>query len=115
MPRRALRPCSTPGCPHLVRSGSRCAVHTQQDRRGGEVARPSPSARGYGRKWQKVRDAYLQEHPYCVVCGAIATDVDHIVPRRRGGTDDWSNLQSMCHSHHSQKTAKVDGGYGGRG
>jgi 5-methylcytosine-specific restriction protein A len=61
----------------------------------------------------------LRRFPWCVVCQAEgkttrATDVDHIVPRRQGGTDDQSNLMPLCHSHHSQKTAMNDGGFGNR-
>lgn len=36
----------------------------------------------------------------------IATDVDHIIPLRDGGAPfERSNLQGLCHSHHSSKTA----------
>lgn len=53
----------------------------------------------------------LRSDPLCVLCLAegrttLATDVDHIVPRREGGSDEASNLQSLCHSHHSQKTGR---------
>jgi 5-methylcytosine-specific restriction endonuclease McrA len=34
------------------------------------------------------------------------------VPRRRGGTDDWSNLRPLCHRCHSRKTVLNDGGFG---
>jgi len=42
----------------------------------------------------------------------IATHVDHVVPRSAGGTDAWSNLQPLCASCHSRKTALHDGGFG---
>jgi 5-methylcytosine-specific restriction endonuclease McrA len=46
-------------------------------------------------------------------CGVAATNVDHIVPRRRGGADlDPTNVQAMCASCHSAKTAIRDGGFG---
>lgn len=53
----------------------------------------------------------LRSDPLCVLCLAegrttLATDVDHIVPRRQGGSDEASNLQPLCHSHHSQKTGR---------
>jgi 5-methylcytosine-specific restriction protein A len=41
-------------------------------------------------------------HP---ACGKLATDVDHILARRDGGTDQWDNLRAFCHPHHSQRTA----------
>lgn len=68
--------------------------------------RPSPSRRGYGYQWLKIRAEHLEMEPWCRACGIHATDVDHIVPRRQGGSDDHPNLQSLCHSHHSQKTRR---------
>lgn len=37
----------------------------------------------------------LAEEPVCP-CGAPATEVDHIVPRERGGDDRRENLRGMC-------------------
>jgi predicted kinase len=57
---------------------------------------------------------YLAEHPLCVECERIglvtaATDVDHIVAKRHGGTDDEDNLQALCHACHSRKTNRERG------
>jgi 5-methylcytosine-specific restriction endonuclease McrA len=41
-------------------------------------------------------------------CGRPATDVDHILPRVRGGSDVEANLQSLCAAHHHVKTAQLD-------
>jgi len=41
-----------------------------------------------------------------------ATEVDHIVPLRAGGTNDAENLQALCKSCHSRKTAIEDGRWG---
>lgn len=52
-----------------------------------------------------VRDEQLRMHPRCEWCGALATEVDH---RRRladGGSDHPSNLQSLCHDCHADKSA----------
>ena len=76
------------------------------------VKRPSPTARGYGYRWQQVRAEHLRMEPTCRICGEAATDVDHIVSRWYSGSDDHDNLRSLCHSHHSRKTARVDGGFG---
>ena len=98
MPRRLATPCSVPGCPNLD-----CQVH----RRRADDRRPSAAARGYGRRWRRLRLMKLRASPMCQVegCKQAATDVDHIEPKRDGGTDAWDNLQSLCHAHHSRKTA----------
>lgn len=81
--------------------------------------RKSASRRGYGRAWKKRRDVFLREHPLCAHCeleGLVveATEVDHIIPRSRGGGEGDDNLQALCHMHHSQKTASEDGGFANR-
>ena len=43
----------------------------------------------------------------CELCGISAEqkalEVDHIIPRNRGGTDDQSNLQALCYSCNAMK------------
>ena len=101
------KPCRHPGCPKLVERGY-CSDHAglYDQRRG------SPASRGYGHSWRKLRALFLKRHPLCCVCGREATDVDHIVPKAMGGADDWSNLQALCHEHHSGKTAQQSSGWG---
>ncbi len=36
--------------------------------------------------------------------------MDHIVPRSRGGSDDWANLQTLCASCHSRRDVVVAAG-----
>jgi 5-methylcytosine-specific restriction protein A len=75
--------------------------------------RPSAAARGYGPRWRELRASVLAERPVCEECGrAAATDVDHVVARAKGGTDDLSNLRAYCHSCHSRKTCREDRGFG---
>jgi 5-methylcytosine-specific restriction endonuclease McrA len=51
-------------------------------------------------------------HPACQwvehasPCGRPATEVDHIVPKIRGGSDEAANLQSLCARHHRIKTTQ---------
>ena len=62
------------------------------------------------RRWRRIRSEQLAREPFCRICAAAsiatpASDVDHIVPIAASGSfDDFSNLQSLCHEHHSQKT-----------
>lgn len=74
--------------------------------------RGTAASRGYDRRWRKIRLMQLRAEPLCVSCGGAATEVDHITPLAAGGTHAFSNLQSMCKSCHSAKTAGENGGFG---
>jgi 5-methylcytosine-specific restriction enzyme A len=47
------------------------------------------------------RDGYV-----CTSCGQPATQVDHIVSKHKGGSDDPSNLASLCRRCHDAKTGR---------
>jgi len=117
MPFAARRPCTHPGCAELTDSG-RCAAHAVAARRQSDARRGS-GVWLYDRHWRKLRAWQLAEHPLCVECehaGRIvpATDVDHVIPHRGDSQKfgDPENLQSLCHSCHSRKTAREDNGFG---
>jgi len=81
--------------------------------------RESPHARGYDRRWRRLRRMHLMKHPLCEdpfgVHGrrtVMGEHVDHIVPLARGGSNHESNLQTLCVSCHSRKTVRCDGGFG---
>lgn len=69
--------------------------------------------------WRRLRVLVLSAQPLCVICersGRIvaATQVDHVTPHK-GNINlfyDQSNLQPLCQSCHSKKTASEDGGFG---
>ncbi|NYI08373.1 HNH endonuclease [Allostreptomyces psammosilenae] len=44
------------------------------------------------------RALFARDHGRCVYCGAVATSVDHVVPRSRGGTHTWDNVVAACRS-----------------
>ena len=83
--------------------------------------RTSAASRGYGRRWQRARLAFLKVNPLCAAHlrlgeTVIATDVDHIKPHRGDYERFWdrTNWQSLCHACHSRKTAMLDrAGLGG--
>jgi len=119
MPRRPPHACAVSGCPALVSRGARCSDHERALRAEIDSTRPSPARRGYDAAWRRIRDTFLARHPLCVECTrdgrtTPATDVDHVLPLRRGGTHDHRNLQSLCRPHHSAKTVREDGRFGHR-
>lgn len=67
------------------------------------------------RAWKRLRAAKLAVNPLCEHClarGIVeqAVDVDHRTPIARGGAPyDWSNLQSLCHCCHTNKTNAENG------
>jgi 5-methylcytosine-specific restriction protein A len=110
MPRK---PCAEPSCQKIVPLGTtRCAKHEQAKRMRDK--RPSAARRGYGREWQQIRAAHLAAHPVCEEsgCRRLAEEVHHIVPLRKGGTNDASNLMALCKHCHSRRTCREDGGFG---
>lgn len=111
MPARASKQCRYRACVGIVKASTdTCTIGHPQTLRADDV-RESASQRGYGARWRKQRAMYLSAHPLCVDPFGVhpsqvvaATDVDHIVARRCGGSDHESNLQALCHSCHSIKT-----------
>lgn len=112
MAMKPLRPCRHPGCGVLV-PGGYCAVHQppKEDRRSAEA---QAWRWMYGTdEWKILRGDQLLREPFCRECARrgvrrYATDVDHI----RDHKGDWgvftdpANLESLCHSCHSRKTAR---------
>jgi len=68
-------------------------------------------------EWRRFRARILRQRPRCEVagCGAAARHLDHRVPIRAGGAAlDPMNVQALCASCHSRKTAARNGGFGNR-
>lgn len=126
VPEAPKKPCAAPGCRRLTLARY-CSDHERKrenSQRNNRIRydqeRGTATSRGYNFRWSKYSKQYRVEHPLCVMCKAkgiltLAECVDHIEPVN--GADDpkfWdeSNHQSLCHSCHSEKTAKEDGGFG---
>jgi AAA domain-containing protein/HNH endonuclease len=114
VPNRPAAPCRDPVCPNL----DPCPLHGPATRPYGQ-ARGSSTQQGYGAIWRRLRREHLRMEPLCRTCAGrgrvvLATDVDHVIPRRQGGRDEHANLQSLCHPCHSAKTAREahPGGFG---
>ncbi len=97
------RHCPRPG--HSAYFGRRCPKCEQVRNQ----ERGNSNSRGYDVEWRKTRLEFLRLNPICCVddCLEPATDVDHIVSLRDGGSKlDFENLRSFCHPHHSQRTGR---------
>lgn len=73
--------------------------------------RQSAARRGYDRAWERTRLLILARDVFCRDpegrgCVRAATEVDHVLPRRSGGSDDPGNLQGLCSACHKRKTRR---------
>ena len=60
-----------------------------------------------GRPWRRKRDEIFKRDKYtCQVCDRVGgeLELDHIMNVARGGTDDDSNLRTICTACHKPKT-----------
>lgn len=94
----------------MAEKGGKCKDHQPEPWKssGDRTA----AQRGYGHKWKKIRKSALVRDGYlcqeCLKSNIItpATDVDHILNKKRGGTDALDNLQSLCNPCHIKKTVE---------
>jgi len=111
MPMKAHKPCAHRGCPILVNSRY-CPEHAKAEAAHyNRYRRDRERDKYYGSSWKRIRAAYIAAHPLCEVCrddGRLtpAVIVHHKVKLTEGGTNDWSNLQSLCSECHSRHHAK---------
>ena len=105
MPHSPPTPCRETGCPALSYT-PRCSLHTKERQHVYDRQRGTTKERGYAGEWFKIRRDVLREEPACRRCGGPASEVDHIIPKRSGGTNERANLQGLCGSCHSSKTVR---------
>lgn len=102
-----VRRCLEPGCGELS-PNSRCPKHSkshQQERRGVQS----------GWEWTNTKRRIKKRDGYrCAevidgeVCGSVIDlEVDHVIPRELGGTNDDDNLITRCRDCHLRKHGKV--------
>ena len=66
-----------------------------------------------GRAWRRIKDKiHLRDGYTCQNCKRVTDklECDHIINTAQGGTDDESNLQSLCVDCHKAKTLKESKG-----
>lgn len=49
------------------------------------------------------RAVFVRDHFTCQYCGKTAENVDHVIPRSRGGTHTWDNVVAACKRCNSNK------------
>lgn len=49
------------------------------------------------------RSVFLRDGGICQYCGATAENLDHVVPRSRGGEHTWENVVAACRSCNARK------------
>jgi 5-methylcytosine-specific restriction endonuclease McrA len=49
------------------------------------------------------RAVFARDSGTCQYCGARAENLDHVVPRSRGGTHTWENVVAACRSCNNRK------------
>lgn len=52
---------------------------------------------------------FLRDDGECVYCGAMATEIDHVIPSAHKGSDEATNLVASCHDcNHEKGVIHVD-------
>jgi 5-methylcytosine-specific restriction endonuclease McrA len=49
------------------------------------------------------RSVFVRDGHRCQYCGAQAENIDHVVPRSRGGTHSWENVVACCRRCNTRK------------
>jgi len=115
MAQRPQRPCRATGCRALHRNANGyCDAHAELAATWGGARRGTSAERGYGSTWRRLRQQILRRDGWrcrcaeCTAAGRVrnATEVDHVVPKARGGTDDPSNLCAINTECHAAKTRR---------
>jgi len=65
---------------------------------------------GLSNNWISIKrrlEIYTRDGFKCLICGVIDNlTLDHVIPRSKGGSNDSSNLQTLCNRCNSKKGIK---------
>ena len=53
------------------------------------------------------RAVFIRDQHLCQYCGSAAENVDHVIPRSRGGTHTWDNVVAACKRCNSRKENRL--------
>ncbi len=53
------------------------------------------------------RSVFVRDGHRCQYCGAQAENIDHVVPRSRGGTHSWENVVACCRRCNTRKEDRL--------
>jgi 5-methylcytosine-specific restriction endonuclease McrA len=53
------------------------------------------------------RAVFVRDSHECQYCGAPAENIDHVLPRSRGGPHDWENVVAACRRCNSRKENRL--------
>lgn len=117
MPYRILPGCKVKGCPNrsIVGAGGYCEIHkylyikekSQNSKLYEKYDRGYDHSKRYGANWQKIRNLYIRQNPFCEECEkkgktTLATLVHHRIPISDGGSNNTDNLESLCNTCHEE-------------
>ena len=112
MPTRARTICRRPYCITVIAEPGYCEQHKKYRSGWMQTSQQTNTERGYGWAWRQLRQRILErDHGLCQPClqanrAQAAIEVDHVVSKARGGSNDESNLQAICCACHVLKTIK---------
>jgi diadenosine tetraphosphate (Ap4A) HIT family hydrolase/5-methylcytosine-specific restriction endonuclease McrA len=96
----------TEGDIEAIRAACKEKLHSYVEKRGKRIWEHRTGGKGYvpgSLRYEVLKRAQF----HCELCGIPADEkaleVDHIVPRKKLGTDDISNLQALCYTCNAQK------------
>ncbi len=62
----------------------------------------------YNRKIAITKKAiFIRDHNRCQYCGAIAENIDHVIPKSRGGKNSWDNVVAACRRCNAIKGSRL--------
>jgi 5-methylcytosine-specific restriction protein A len=106
MPYASPRPCRRSGCPELVTGKSGfCEKHRKEDNRIYNAQRPESHKLYATPRWVRLRNAILDQNPFCNRCNGFADLVHHKRPHDGDVAlfFDLDNLEPLCRRCHERE------------